>query len=134
MPQIPSHIFEIAQKLKKNEQPKRRASIKTLLKWFGAERRRPSVVSEIQDALRAAGLKTDPDFTEVKNVDELLRFVLISDANQSVPPATPDPVDGGAVSTQMPEAQFPASFSTNSDRPADDSIEPEDEGPPPGGR
>jgi len=32
------------------------------LKWFDAERRRENVVSRVVEALRSAGLVTDPDF------------------------------------------------------------------------
>jgi hypothetical protein len=42
MPQIPRRVVEIAQQLKQGEKP-RRWKVKTMMKWFDAERRRENV-------------------------------------------------------------------------------------------
>lgn len=47
MPQIPKRVVEIAQQLKQGEKP-RRWKVKTMMKWFDAERRRDNVVSKIK--------------------------------------------------------------------------------------
>ncbi len=38
-------------------------SIRELLRWFGARRRRGGVVERIETQLEAAGLRTDPHFS-----------------------------------------------------------------------
>ena len=74
MPQIPSRIFEIVQHLKEDKQP-RRATVRTVLKWFNASRRGTKVMAEIHETLAMAGLETVPPFVEA-SIDEPLRFVL----------------------------------------------------------
>lgn len=76
MPQIPSRIFEIAQQLKGGDQP-RRATVRAVLKWFGAARRGAKVIVEIQETLDAAGLDTIPSLSAA-GIDEHVRFVLRS--------------------------------------------------------
>lgn len=41
----------------------RTASVRELLRWFGAHRRRTGIVERIEAELEAAGLRTDPHFT-----------------------------------------------------------------------
>src|ERR1039458_4411645 len=53
MPDIPRLLVEIVQQLKDGTQP-RRASVRSVLKWFGAARRRAGVVAQIEEALRLA--------------------------------------------------------------------------------
>jgi hypothetical protein len=87
MPQIPSRFVDIVQQLKENKQP-RRATVRSVLKWFNAARRGANVVAEIEEALRLAGLATEPPFAQV-GIDEQLRFVLQSPKNGPPPNASP---------------------------------------------
>jgi hypothetical protein len=70
VPEGPAQILAIAQQLHRNERP-RLASFKTLLKWFGAKRRGANVISNIEGALRSAGLATNPDLAQADYDDHL---------------------------------------------------------------
>ncbi len=74
MRQIPSRIFEIVGQLKDNKQP-RRATVRSLLKWFNAARRGANVVTEIQQTLAMAGVDTEPSIINA-GIDDRIRFVL----------------------------------------------------------
>lgn len=52
----------------------RQASVRTLLSWFGAKRRGVWIAQQIRDDLKAAGLRTDPDF-EITYIDSDVRFL-----------------------------------------------------------
>jgi hypothetical protein len=80
MPDIPMRLVEIVQQWKDGTQP-RRASARSVLKWFGAARRRAGVVAQIEEALRLTGLATEPHFAQA-DVDEPLRFFLRLSANE----------------------------------------------------
>lgn len=56
-----AELEEIKQDVEAGKEP--RASVRELLRWFGARRRRTGIVEKIEAELEAAGLRTDPDFT-----------------------------------------------------------------------
>jgi CBS domain-containing protein len=60
MKNIPEELQEIAERVKKGQRP--RASVRTLLRWFGSERRGFRKVRVIRRALKRAKLTTTPDF------------------------------------------------------------------------
>jgi hypothetical protein len=92
MPDIPRRLVEIVQQLKDGTQP-RRASVRSVLKWFGAARRRAGVVAQIEEALRLAGLATEPHLAQA-DLDEPLRFFLRLSANE---PASANEAIGTAL-------------------------------------
>jgi hypothetical protein len=104
VPEVPSQILDIADRLGRNERLRRR-SVETLLKWFGAARRGDVVVSKIRAALHSAGLETDPDFAQ-GTVKDYITFHLV------------------ATHATTAEA-VPAQMSTPSDESSDDFLEPE---------
>ena len=71
-----ARLSEIADQIKQGKRP-RGTTVKGLLKWFDAERRRENVVSRIVEALQSAGLATQPDF-RVTDYDEHIAFYLTS--------------------------------------------------------
>tara|TARA_Y100000588_G_scaffold48509_2_gene45613 strand:+ start:466 stop:1530 length:1065 start_codon:yes stop_codon:yes gene_type:complete len=48
-----------------NQDKERTTTVRNLLRWFGARRRRTGVVKRIQNELDNAGITTSPDFTKV---------------------------------------------------------------------
>lgn len=109
MPQIPKRVVEIAQQLKQGEKP-RRWKVKTMMKWFDAERRRDNVVSKIKEALSFAGITTDPDFATTLSVDDHVTFLLIPDSTPQnapsnavdLPPSPTPPAAGSAAVFDLP--------------------------------
>ena len=94
MPQIPDRVLEVVEQLRNGKQP-RRTSVKKLLKWFGAHRRTPKIISEIQNVLRLAGVTTNPDWLG-PGMDGPLRFVLTSDIRSSSSITQTDPSQNGS--------------------------------------
>ena len=76
MKSVPVELLEKAEQARAGK--KTSAKVRTLLDWFGAQRRRQSVVATIREALAEAGLQTDPDF-EHTYIDERVVF-LVADA------------------------------------------------------
>jgi hypothetical protein len=139
VPKIPSRIFEIVQQLKENKQP-RRATVRSVLKWFDAARRGSKVMAEIQETLAVAGVDTEPPFAEA-GIDKHVRFVLrSSDTATSLngSPSVANEVQVPAIvavprSSEMAgdAATTPANYA--SEIPSHDFLEPEgDDAPTPG--
>lgn len=63
MQQVPPEIAQVASKVKNGQ--RKRAKVRTLLRWFGYASRGRHVRQEIVDALCSIGLRTEPDFTSV---------------------------------------------------------------------
>lgn len=59
--QKPTGLAEVIQDVAEGREPRR--SVREILRWFGAHRRGSIVVDRIETELKAAGLRTDPDFT-----------------------------------------------------------------------
>ncbi|HWV54553.1 CBS domain-containing protein [Pseudorhodoplanes sp.] len=74
-------LFEIARLLREGQESPR-ISVRTLLEWFGAQRRGSWLVWHIRSALDRAGLSTEPDF-ESAYIDSYLSFVLVDKGNAS---------------------------------------------------
>lgn len=72
-------------------------SVRELLRWFGARRRRAGVVERIEAELEAAGICTDPHFTSTW-IDAPVTFMKRENvaAASATSPAGPDDVAGGA--------------------------------------
>lgn len=68
---------EIAARLRQGEQPSPE-TVRTVLSWFGAQRRSTWIVERIRNALKSAGLETTPDIWSTY-LDGNLRFVLRDD-------------------------------------------------------
>jgi CBS domain-containing protein len=76
----------------------RRATVRTLLSWFGAQRRGSWVSQQVRESLRQAGLTTDPDF-ESTYIDSEVQFrpLAVSEVNPA-----PD-LNGNGCVTAAPE-------------------------------
>lgn len=83
------------------------ASVRELLRWFDARRRRSGVVERVETELEAAGLRTDPDFTTVW-IDAPVTFRKLE---QAAKPAKLKPKkageDAGAVVEPVEEEELP---------------------------
>ncbi len=65
-------LQEIAEQVKKGEKPKE--TVRTLLSWFGVQRRGWSVSYDIRQEMKKLGLQTNPDFN-IAYIDSLIQFV-----------------------------------------------------------
>lgn len=90
--EVPAELATHATALQKGEKP--RASVRELLKWFGAERRGFNVVRRVRAALDQVNLITWPDF-EGEYIDQEVFFM----NKQSFQPPPPP----------LPSAEVPAS-------------------------
>ena len=75
----------------------RRAKVRTMLSWFGFERRGDRVINTIREALREVSLRTKPDFADPEvGVNSFLEFFLESDENdrKEDPPEQREDLDG----------------------------------------
>lgn len=81
MQNIPTRLNEIAEQVKNGETPQKE-TVRTLLAWFGAQRRGFYIVYDIRDALKKLGLQTSPDF-EFAYIDSLVEFIPAHDANSN---------------------------------------------------
>jgi hypothetical protein len=121
----PTQILAIAEQLNRKERPNR-VSVKRLLKWFGAKRRRANVISEIEDALRSAGLATNPEFSQAGSAD-YLTFLLTRESQQMASPPVPDNNRKPVEREPLPEVTV-AAQSDRPDQASDDFLEPEVDG------
>ena len=93
---IPDALQNIANEIEATG-ASRRAKVRTMLSWFGFERRGDRVVRKIREALREVSLQTKPDFADREvGVDSFLEFVLESDENDQPEdaPGEPEKPDG----------------------------------------
>lgn len=70
---IPPQLKTVAEELRSGSAPQR-YTVRTFLKWFGAQRRGYYVVKDIRGALRKLQLTTDPDF-ESAWIDEPIAII-----------------------------------------------------------
>lgn len=83
---VPAELREKADQIRSGR--KSSVKVRTLLDWFGAQRRRQSVVAAITEALAEVGLATDPSF-ESAFIDERISFALTASKG---PTTTPESV------------------------------------------
>jgi predicted transcriptional regulator len=79
---IPDTLKEIAEQVKQSQHPA--VTVRVLLSWFGAQRRRNATVRAIREALDKLKIKAEPDI-DVAYIDGLVSF----SALDSSEPATP---------------------------------------------
>ncbi len=79
---VPTELREKAEQVKAGKRTS--AKVRTLLEWFGAQRRRQSVVAVIREALAEAKLRTEPDFEEAF-IDGRVSFVSTPEATAAEP-------------------------------------------------
>lgn len=79
---VPEQLRQVAEEIARTGQPVRRKA-RTLLGWFGHQRRGESVDQKIREALRATGLRTEPEFDDRDTVvlDHFLS--LMADSEQA---------------------------------------------------
>lgn len=97
---------EVKSDVAEGREPSR--SVRELLRWFGARRRRAGVVERIEAELEAAGLRTDPHFTTTW-IDAPVIFrkrEADAPAPEGAPAGAPEPADDGLEAAEpMPAAQ-----------------------------
>jgi CBS domain-containing protein len=103
MSDIPKQLADIASALRQGETPPSE-TVRVLLSWFGAQRRRYSIVESIRRSLDQLGIQTNPDF-ELTYIDAPIRFVLRAEEQktaqtsrtdfqaQPIPPAETTPTE-----------------------------------------
>ena len=85
---------EVKQDVAEGREPSR--SVRELLRWFGARRRRAGIVERIEAELEAAGLRTDPHFTTTW-IDAPVTFRRREAVDATPVPVSTVPADGMAV-------------------------------------
>ena len=81
-----------------------RTSVRTLLSWFGFQRRGEGVIAAVRRELRAAGLRTSPDFADLAvGFDSLVEFAFDSSGNSR---------QGAAAGHHEPAGQNEAPYRT----------------------
>jgi CBS domain-containing protein len=83
---IPPQLEAIAQQLESGETPTP-PTTRTLLGWFGAERRDHKIAEQVRSALLATGLRTNPDF-ESAYIDAQIQFTAVPLATSSTTSST----------------------------------------------
>jgi hypothetical protein len=122
MPDFPAALTGIAKQVESGERPER-VTVRTLLEWFGAQRRGFYVVENIRSTLAKLSMRTDPDF-ESAFIDALVDFVPSNrqpnaGTSTEVMPPTPlgsSPVERRAVGRVPPPAPRPDSGGGRSGR------------------
>ena len=84
--QVPEQLREVAEEVALTGRP-RKAKVRTLLGWFGHQRRGEKVVLTIRRALQETGLRTEPEFDDYDavNVDTYLKLTVDSDQARAEP-------------------------------------------------
>lgn len=96
-------LNSIAQALRSGEHNEP-VAVRTLLDWFGVQRRGPAIVRHIRNALDASGLVTEPDFEGVYINSEIkfaLRPVALSGGSVTTSTATATLSIGDVVETEV---------------------------------
>jgi hypothetical protein len=81
---------------------RRSETVRTILEWFGAQRRRPEIVQHFRIALNQLGLRTQPDF-RYAYIDEPITFFREATSVRLAAEATTAPIvaDGNGSEDQM---------------------------------
>jgi CBS domain-containing protein len=108
MKNIPEELREVAERVQKGNRP--RASVRTVLKWFEAERRGFRILREVRRALKRAKLNTIPEF-EGAYIDSQVTFVSKEEGEKKAQKAA----DAAAIKTSavvdsMPTATTPSAI------------------------
>ena len=115
---IPSQLSAIADSVREGR--RRTAKVRTLLRWFGAHRRRRQVVARIRCALAEVALETYPDFEE-EFFDRRVEFRLANRQQGETLEGQKGPADGSEAPV-LPDSEEP--FDDDADDEAGDSGEP----------
>ncbi len=104
---VKQHLEMIATSLRRGD-PTQQTTVRSLLQWFGAQRRGSWIVKDVRRALGRAGLRTEPDF-ESAWLDGQISFVLrgasSKDVTHSVEPQQSSPENPASpVSVPSPSA------------------------------
>ena len=100
---VPDQLRSIAQKIQAGETPDP-VAVRSLLAWFGRERRGSWVVHRVRTGLAEVGLATEPDFDSVW-IDGYITFHRATGQGDSAAPGAPQvdsPVDAGVETAQAP--------------------------------
>lgn len=90
----PAPLLEVVQQIQSGA--KRTETVRTLLAWFGQQRRGTWVTQRVQAALADVGLRTEPDFTST-HIDASVQFLPLEDQTPSETSRAP------AHQTQVPD-------------------------------
>ena len=119
--QVPEQLREVAEEVALTGRP-RKAKVRTLLGWFGHQRRGEKVVLTIRRALQETGLRTEPEFDDYDTVDVDTYLKLTADSEQArVEPGSGPSESGGK---EPPEKEIEGLEESGSwgDYPIDDLL------------
>lgn len=110
VPAVPSELIQIRDVIMKGETPAP-VSVRTLLRWFRAQRRGYYVVETIRSCLQSLGIQTDPEFNSVW-IDSNVSFVPLAKEAAANEPGSEavDVIDPGTGLAGMEVTQVPPNF------------------------
>lgn len=133
MTRVPKQVLKVVENLKAGQSP-RNYRVRAVLKWFGAERRGPNIVSDIKTVFANLGVETKPLLDEA-GIDDSVKIGLALNGNEVGKPAA-----AAAVGTELarPEPQsvlappiVPSEVPTNGNGDAvslsEDQLEPDED-------
>jgi len=121
MPLIPDQLLTVKKDIAAGK--RRWAKVKTLLSWFGKKGRGKHVVQTIQQALKEAGLFTNPDFTPPRTVHDYIEFKTLSDTGDApAAESTGSRGNGGGSKPDDGSQTESAEGSVGRDRPSSDGT------------
>ena len=80
--QVPEQLRQVAEEVARTGRP-RRAKVRTLLGWFGHQRRGENVVLTVREALQQTGLRTEPEFDDFGTVGVDTYLKLTADSERA---------------------------------------------------
>ena len=89
--QLPEQLRQVAEEVVRTGRP-HKTTARTLLRWFGHERRGVNVVLTVRRALQQSGLRTEPEFDDFDTVGMDTTLNLTADSEQT----SVDPSSGGS--------------------------------------
>lgn len=101
---VPSELKEVAQEVKKGKKPS--ATVRTLMSWFGAERRGWRKVRKVRRALQHVKLATAPDF-EGAYIDSKVSFLPAADRESTTAGLTSESIAEPGSPTPVPQSTGP---------------------------
>lgn len=109
MAYIPTQLAEIERRLRGGEGSVQVPLVRSVIAWYGAERRSSQVIKAFSGGLRQLGLVTRPDF-ESAFIDGPMDFLLASGALTSAAGDNGVPGDGGQETAQAKSPESDATF------------------------
>lgn len=111
-----SRLLEIARQIREGQRP-RGTTVKGLLKWFEASRRRGRVPNQIAATMNQLGIRTEPDFLATPSIDDKITFLAATptlaeapskvspnafESQTEIAPPTLSPIPDSAYDSELP--------------------------------